>query len=308
MTVLDVAAKAALVPTPNLDGRPRRFADFDTFCEALDFAAQGPCGLNFHDARGTLSRVYPYAELRTDALIAARRLIAMGVQPGDRIALIAETGPDFAALFCGAMYAGAWPVPLPLPTSFGGKENYIDQLAVQITSSDPALLLYPDEIAAICAAAAERCGCKGLTWQEFAAAAEPSEAPLPTPDPDAISYLQYSSGSTRFPHGVAVTHRALLANLAGHSNGMKFQPSDRAVSWLPWYHDMGLVGCLLSLIANQVSADYLKTEDFARRPLAWLDLISRNQGTTLSYSPTFGYDICARRISSQTHVSERFDL
>ena len=308
MTVLEAATKAALVPTPNDDGRPRRFADFNTFCEALDFAAEGACGLNFHDARGNLARVYPYAALRADALVAARRLIAMGVQPGDRIALIAETGPDFAALFCGAMYAGAWPVPLPLPTSFGGKENYIDQLAVQITSSDPAMLLYPDEIAAICAAAAERCGCKGLTWQEFEAAAEPSDAPLPTPDPDAISYLQYSSGSTRFPHGVAVTHRALLANLAGHSHGMEFQPGDRAVSWLPWYHDMGLVGCFLSLIANQVSADYLKTEDFARRPLAWLDLISRNKGTTLSYSPTFGYDICARRISSQSNVAERFDL
>ena len=62
------------------------------------------------------------------------------------------------------------------------------------------------------------------------------------------------------------------------------------------------------MIANQVSADYLKTEHFARRPLAWLDLISRNQGNTLSYSPTFGYDICARRISSQSNVAERFDL
>ena len=309
MTVLDAAARpAALVSTPNDDGRPRRFADFATFCEALDFAAEGPCGLNFHDARGTLTHVYPYAQLRVDALDAARRLIALGIQPGDRVALVAETGADFAALFCGAMYAGAWPVPLPLPTSFGGKENYIDQLAVQITSSDPAMLLYPDEIAGICAAAAERCGCKGLTWLEFADAAEPADCTLPTPDPDAISYLQYSSGSTRFPHGVAVTHRALMANLAGHSHGMKFQPGDRAISWLPWYHDMGLVGCFLSLIANQVSADYLKTEDFARRPLAWLDLISRNPGTSMSYSPTFGYDICARRISSQSNVAERFDL
>jgi fatty-acyl-CoA synthase len=62
------------------------------------------------------------------------------------------------------------------------------------------------------------------------------------------------------------------------------------------------------MIANQVSTDYLRTEDFARRPLAWLDLVSRNPGTSCSYSPTFGYDICARRVSSQTHVSERFDL
>jgi len=105
-----------------------------------------------------------------------------------------------------------------------------------------------------------------------------------------------------------VTHASLLNNLAGHSEGMKVQQSDRCISWLPWYHDMGLVGCFLSLIANQISVDYLKTEDFARRPLAWLDLISRNPGTSCSYSPTFGYDICARRISSQSNVAERFDL
>ena len=89
---------------------------------------------------------------------------------------------------------------------------------------------------------------------------------------------------------------------------MEVIETDRCISWLPWYHDMGLVGCLLSPMANQISTDYLKTEDFARRPLAWLDLITRNEGTTGSYSPTFGYDICARRVSSQTNVAERFDL
>lgn len=308
MTVSNaVAEKATLVPTPNVDVQPRRYADFDTFCDALDYAAKGVLGFNFHDPRGTLARAYPYSELREDALVAARRLMAMGVVPGDRVALVAETGPEFAAIFCGAMYAGAWPVPLPLPTSFGGKESYIDQLAVQLSSSDPKMLVYPGELAEMAGAAAARQGCQGLSWDEFAAG-DVSAAPLPKLDPDAISYLQYSSGSTRFPHGVAVTHRALLANLAGHSHGMKIADPDRAISWLPWYHDMGLVGCFLSPIANSVSVDYLKTEDFARRPLAWLDLISRNKGTTLSYSPTFGYDICARRISSQTHVADRFDL
>ncbi len=302
-----VAEKMALVPTPNDDAQPRRYADFATFCDALDYAAQGERGFNFHDPRGTLTQVYPFSQLRSDALAAARRLIARGVKPGDRLALIAETGPEFAALFCGAVYAGAWPVPLPLPTSFGGKENYIDQLAVQLASSDPCLLVYPGELAEMCGQAAARQGCPGLSWAEFDEGAL-ADGDLPTADPDAICYLQYSSGSTRFPHGVAVTHRALLANLAGHSHGMDIGDGDRCVSWLPWYHDMGLVGCFLSPIANQVSVDYLKTEDFARRPLAWLDLISRNQGTTLSYSPTFGYDICARRISSQTNVADRFDL
>jgi len=296
-----------LTPTANECSQPRRFSEFGTFGEALDYAANGARGLCFHDARGNLERPYPFRELREDALTMAARLVAAGAKPGDRVALVAETGPDFAALFCGAVYAGAWPVPLPLPTSFGGKDNYIDQLAIQLSSCDPMMLLYPEEIAEMAGQAARRQGCEGITFEDFGARAAP-EADLPHVKPDDICYLQYSSGSTRFPHGVAVTHEALLSNLKAHGHGMDLQPSDRCVSWLPWYHDMGLVGCLLSPIANQVSTDYLRTEHFARRPLAWLDMISRNPGTTLSYSPTFGYDICARRISSQSNVAERFDL
>jgi len=296
-----------LTPTPSDDALPRRFADFATLGEALDYAAGGSRGLNFHDPRGNLIRAYSFAELRADAHDVARRLIARGIEPGARIAMLAETGPDFAAAFFGAIYAGIWPVPLPLPTSFGGKDAYIDQLAVQLASSDPLLLLYPQELETMAEAAAEARGVRALSYEKLAEADAPA-VELPAADTDAIAYLQYSSGSTRFPHGVAITHRALLSNLAAHSIGMNVQTGDRCISWLPWYHDMGLVGCLLSPVANQVSTDYLKTEDFARRPLAWLDLISRNPGTTLSYSPTFGYDICARRMSSQTKASDRFDL
>ncbi|WP_294356712.1 fatty acyl-AMP ligase [uncultured Sphingomonas sp.] len=298
---------ATLQPTPTADALPRRFSDFGTLGEALDYAAQGKRGLNFHDARATLVRVYPYAQLRDDARAAAYRLIAAGIAPGDRVALVAETSAEFAQLFFGTVLAGAWPVPLPLPTSFGGRDSYIDQLRNQLSSCDPRMLIYPGELEQMAGAAAEAEGVAGVDWSELLA--RPAvEAPLPTATGGDICYLQYSSGSTRFPHGVAITHRALLSNLAAHAHGMEIGDTDRCVSWLPWYHDMGLVGCFLSPMANQVSTDYLKTEDFARRPLSWLDLISRNTGTTLSYSPTFGYDICARRISSQTKASDRFDL
>ena len=294
-------------PTPNDCALPRRRADFATFNEAIDYAARSEKGLNFHDMRGTLERAYPYREMREDALTMAHKLVAAGIKPQDRVALIAETSPEFAALFCACTYVGAWPVPLPLPTTFGGKESYIDQLVVQLESADPTLLIYPPEIEEMTRAAAKRVGCDGIDWDSLAQREAP-EVELPTAKPDDICYLQYSSGSTRFPTGVAVTHKALLHNLYGHGQAMDLGTNDRCVSWLPWYHDMGLVGCFLSLIANQVSADYLKTEHFARRPLAWLDLISRNEGNTLSYSPTFGYDICARRISSQSSVADRFDL
>jgi fatty-acyl-CoA synthase len=293
--------------TPTLDTLPRRLADFATLGEALDYAANGKRGLNFHDARGTLTLAYPFAQLREDALTEARRFVALGIEPGDRVALVAETGPEFAACFFGAVYAGAWPVPLPLPTSFGGREAYADQLGVQLKSSDPALFLYPAELADFCQDAANKAGTVSRTWESLGDV-EPADGDLPTASGDDIAYLQYSSGSTRFPHGVAVTHRALLDNLHSHGFGLHAQDDDRVISWLPWYHDMGLVGCLLSPVAMQMTVDYLKTEDFARRPLAWLDLISRNPGASISYSPTFGYDICSRRISSLTRAEDRFDL
>jgi len=294
--------------TPTLDDLPRRLADFGTLGEALDYAAQGARGFNFFDARATLVRAYTFAELRRDALAQAHRLIAAGIGVGDRVALIAETGPEFAALFFGAVYAGAWPVPLPLPTSFGGREGYVEQIRNQLISCDPILVLSPPGLLPLIAeAAATLPRASAQDWTSFGGAPV-REAALPKARPDDIAYLQYSSGSTRFPHGVAITHAALLNNLFCHSSCMKVQDEDRLISWLPWYHDMGLVGCFLSPVANQMSTDYLATEDFARRPLSWLTLISRNEGTSLSYSPTFGYDICARRVSSQTDAAGKFDL
>src|SRR5439155_17488463 len=222
--VLDrnASIKTELAPpgaTPTIDTLERRLADFATVGEALDYAAKGKRGLNFHDARGTLTRAYPYCALREDALAHAQRFVALGIEPGDRIALIAETGPEFAACFFGAVYAGAWPVPLPLPTSFGGREAYVEQLSIQLTSCDPKLFLYPPEFADFASQAAEKAWKPSRGWDSLAAV-EPASMKLPAANPDDIAYLQYSSGSTRFPHGVAVTHRALLDNLRAHGIGL----------------------------------------------------------------------------------------
>ncbi len=294
------------VPTPTDCALPRRIADFATLGDALDYAALGRRGLNFHDARGDLARPYRFADLAADARAGAMVLIAAGIRPGDRVALIAETGAGFAAAFFAAVYAGALPTPLPLPTSFGGREAYVGQLAVQLKSCDPSLVLGPAGLAEMVAEAAAGI-CPAQDWDSYFAAPAPV-AELPVAQPGDIAYLQYSSGSTRFPHGVAVSHEALLANLAGHATATLLRDGDRVVSWLPWYHDMGLVGCFLCPVANQISTDYIATDDFARRPLSWLKLISNNPDQSLSYSPTFGYDICARRISSAIDVAERFDL
>jgi fatty-acyl-CoA synthase len=300
------ASALTLKPTATSDALPQRRSNFATLGDALDYAAQGQKGFNFHDARADLVRAYPFSELAADARRHAAHFIAEGVQPGDRIALIAETGAGFAAAFFGAIYAGALPVPLPLPTSFGGREAYVDQIRVQLTSCDPLMLLSPPGLHDIVKDAATGL-CAAHDWDEWFSGEAPDVA-LPKAKPTDIAYLQYSSGSTRFPHGVAVTHEALLANLSAHATCTHAAEGDRVVSWLPWYHDMGLVGCMLAPMSNQVSVDYLATEDFARRPLSWLTLISRNPDASLSYSPTFGYDICARRISPSIPVAERYDL
>lgn len=309
MTALDEArteAQDGPVPTPLLSGIPFVTGRYDTLIDALEYAATGATGFNFYDAKAQLVRAYPYVDLARDAREGALRLIAHGVKPGERLALIAETSAEFAAAFFAALYAGVLPVPLPLPTSFGGRQAYVEQIRVQLSSCDPVLVLGPDSLKAMFAESAEGLA-EVLGWEEFAALPAPA-ATLPQADPYAIAYLQYSSGSTRFPHGVAVTHRAVMANLNGHALSMQLAVGDRGISWLPWYHDMGLVGTFLSPMAVQLSVDFIATDDFARRPLSWLTLISRNPGNSLSYSPTFGYDICARRVSTQTDVAGRFDL
>ena len=134
---------------------------------------------------------------------------------------------------------------------------------------------------------------------ENAAALQSDLRPLGPDDP---CYIQYSSGSTNFPRGVLVSQEALVANARAISeDGLALTADDRCVSWLPLYHDMGLVGCCLTPVMNQVSVDYLATSSFARRPLVWLKLMSENRAT-ISFSPTFGYELCARRASTQKHL------
>ena len=190
-------APAALQPTPTDGDLPRRYADFATMTEALDYVAASALGMNFHDARATLVRVYPYAELRQDALAAAHRFVARGLVPGDRVALIAETAAEFVALFFGALYAGVWPVPLPLPTSFGGRDAYLDQLAVQLKSADPALLVYPPDLT-MAGTAAEVSGVAATDWESFfAEKAAPAALRRPGPTISPICNIRADRRASR---------------------------------------------------------------------------------------------------------------
>ncbi len=293
-------------PTQN-HSLPQRLADFSTLSEALDYAAQGQTGVNFYDGRCRLTAALTYAELRREALAMARRLRGLGVQRGDRVALIADTVPAFMAIFYGCQYLGAVPVPLPVPAGLGSRDIYVERLRGLLVGCGAAVVVAPAAMLALAAAAAD--GLTPIFVGAFEAlhALPMAAAELVPSRPDELAYLQYTSGSTRFPRGVMMTQRAVMANLQGilGSAGLALRPGDRTASWLPFYHDMGLVGFVLAPMVSQMSADYLGTRDFAMRPRQWLRLISDHRAT-IAFAPPFGYDLCARRV--RPDEVERFDL
>lgn len=283
-----------LQPTDVAGCRIRR-AEFSTLTQALDYAATGRAGFNFYSGRGELLAVLPYRDLKYQAQSLARRMIRAGLHRGERVAIIAESTADFVRTFWASQYAGLIPVPLPTPAAFAGRVNYIDHIHPMMEAAQPLAVIAPGVFLESARQAAARLGVGLVGTVEDLNQMPEADADLPAAEPEDVCYLQFSSGSTRAPTGVAVTHRALLANARGISrDALRVTEEDRCTSWLPFYHDMGLVGFFLMPLTSQISTDYLAPDEFARRPLVWPTLISRNGGT-ISFSPSFGYDLSARR-------------
>lgn len=283
-----------------------RMGDFSTLTEALDYAASSRAGFNFYSARGELVEVLPYRELRDQAVGLARRMLRGTLRARDRVALVAETGSHFMRAFFACQYAGLIPVPVPIPMAFAGRAGYVAHIRSLLAGATAAAALTPASYLEMIREAGQPLGLKMVgTFDELDGLPE-AGIDLPHVGQDHLSYLQFSSGSTRTPAGVAVTQRAVLANVRGIlQDALQVNAADRCTSWLPFYHDMGLVGFILAPLVSQVSTDYIAASEFARRPLVWPRLIAQNGGT-ISYSPSFGYDLCARRALAGT--TDRLDL
>ena len=283
-------------PTPANTDLPVKIAPYTNLVDALEYAAQGKTGFNFYDGRGRLSDTLSYADLRNEARVIARRLLSLGCERGARVGIIAETEPMFHRFFFACQYAGLIPVALPAGIQLGAHGAYVSQVRRMLKSCGASIVVAPDTHANFMEEAVEGLDLLMAGKQtDFDALPEADVEfePLGADDP---AYLQYTSGSTSFPRGVEVTQKTVLNNLMEIARyGLKLDQDDRFVSWLPFYHDMGLVGFILVPLIGQLSVDYLGSRTFAMRPRLWLKLLSDNGGT-ISSAPTFGYALCAKRL------------
>ncbi len=291
---------AADAPAVKLSATAPAAASERTMVTALDSAAQGSNAMTFFDGRGEVATELPYSELRQDALATARHLLNIGARPGDKIAIVAETCPEFVVLFFGCQYAGMVPVPMPAVVNFGGGDAYEKQLEFLVRQSESvAAFATPEFLPLLKKAVAANDDLKYTgTLEDLPVAGVNAnyEPEMPEIKPDDIAYIQYTSGSTRVARGAVITQRAVMANLdAIIRDGLVLKPEDRFFSWLPFYHDMGLVGKVLLPVASALPIGYLGTRDFAKRPRLWLTLMHRTQAT-ISFGPPFAYELCARRL------------
>ena len=281
------------------DSFPLRLADFGSLCDALDYAALAKTGMTFTNARGQCEHALRYANIRYRAIELAKRLLGLGLSRGEHVGIIADMHPDFICAFFACQYAGLIAVPLPVITGLGGRQGYEEQLKIILENAEIHVALGTTESLEILSRAAEETETEIVMTISALAELPPSKQTLKSLGPHEISHIQFSSGSTRNPLGIEISQKSLMANARSIArDALEFTSRDRVASWLPFYHDMGLVGCMIVPVTCQLTIDYLYTDSFARRPVQWLRMISQNK-CTISFSPTFGYDVCARRMKGK---------
>lgn len=270
-----------------------------TLADALNRAARTDRGMSFLDVQGNKQEVLSYARIRDRARLLAARLLGLGVKRGDAVGIIALVQADFVCAFFACQYAGLVAVPLPLVNGIGAARGYQQQLSQVLKISRAKVALGPTAFLPHLKQAATGLQLRAICTVpdlEINPAAVPADLPLGA---DEISHIQFSSGSTAFPKGITISQRALMANLLGIiHDGVEITATDRIASWLPFYHDMGLIGSMLVPVVAAINADYLPTDAFVRRPHLWLQMISRLR-STISFSPSFGYDLATRRVVGQ---------
>ena len=270
-----------------------------TIRDAIADSAKNWPGNGFtFEKRGDVNVFYSFVRIEKETASRAAALASLGLTKGDRIILSFPDPEDFVLTFLAATRLGLLAVPVFPPPAFGDIENYLQRIgsiqktaAARIVVTDETLIKKFEPLVAR----------QSPLDVVIAASALNTSDPVDYPSlgPDDIAFLQFTSGSTRDPRGVMVTHGMLVSNSVGimGKEGLQADPSrDKGVCWVPLYHDMGMVGFVVAPLFWGVSTVFIPTTKFLRNPSIWMDAIDRHRGT-ITWGPNFSYALAARKVS-----------
>ncbi|MBI3926922.1 MAG: AMP-binding protein [Armatimonadetes bacterium] len=245
---------------------------------------------------------YPYSQIFRFACARASILAGLGVVPGQTAGVVLGTGLELVTTLLGIWLAGAVPVCLPPPGRFAGARQRTRALVRMLRSASCRQVVAEPGVAAWLSE-------EGLEIPALELPSRGEGGPcrrFPDPDPDEVALIQFSSGTTREPAPIALTHRNVRSNLESILQMLPGGPDRHGcVSWLPFHHDMGLIGSFLCSIAGQANLTLLSPQEFAFRPARWLQALSRTRAT-ISSAPNFALAACLERI--RDHDLEGLDL
>jgi len=270
-----------------------------TLPEALELAADKNTGGFSFLGKGGQSHHQPFRDLLNDAQQVAGSLRQLGLRSGDVVGISVPAPGSFLTAFLGASYAGFIPTPLCPPPHAGNATQYIQASTPMINASGAKGVVTTSAHGSIF----ESIRSASSSLSLVAAVETLTGAPLTTPHPttlDTPAFVQFTSGSASTPKGVVLTHRNLAANIEAIVGpaGLAIEDDDIGVSWLPLFHDLGLIGMALATLYRGIRTHFIPPSLFLKRPVEWLRAISQYQGT-VSFAPSFAYDLCVRRISDE---------
>jgi fatty-acyl-CoA synthase len=230
----------------------------------------------------------------------AAHLRALGLRKGDRLAIVTPDGQDFIPLFLGAVWCGIVPVPLYPPLSLGKLDAFMQALVGILNVAEPRMLATDSKVGKVLWSAVGRVP----SLEKVIDVADLAKPPPPGANDergdvsdDDLCFLQFTSGSTAAPKGVMVTHGNLKVNCDGILRSLEIPDDpvdDTAVSWLPLYHDMGLIGLVLAPLISKIRTVYIPTLSFIKNATLWMETIHKHKGT-MCYAPNFAYALVTKR-------------
>jgi len=239
---------------------------------------------------------WSFAEVYKEAKRIGGCLQSLGLAKGDRLALVLSSPESFVLSFLGAISAGVMPVPMYPPLALGRLDNYIERsVGILRVSGAKAILTTKEFIPVLHPVLSRTHTLKTILNVETLRAAKAAAFKEIAVQPDDPCFLQFTSGSTSEPRGVIVTHRNLIANARAIIKSLEISPDlDRAVSWLPLYHDMGLIGFVIATMVAQIPVVFIPTIAFVKHPAVWMDTVHKYRAT-ITFGPNFAFDLATKR-------------